>query len=208
MPLELGLEPQFGPHKLIGHYKFGATYNTSSFSDLWEGQDGGPLAASGGTARSHRGQASFYAAVDQMLYRTGKNGMDGLIVLGGYTHENPHTAVIAQLAFAGVLGNGVVPGRPKDTVGAQATWFQVSRELTATQELQSASDQALSSGLSSILEPPPGVETQETVLEARYDIYVAEGLHLLPDLQYVIRPDAASRYGDATVLTLQITADF
>lgn len=209
LPLEIGAEPRWGPSKLVGHYKLGVTYNTSRFDDLWESRAGRtPLAtAAGGDARSHRGQAAVYVAADQMLKRTGPNGVDGVILLAGWSHADPHTAILSDQAFGGVLASGVVPGRPRDSVGVQATWLQVSSQLTAVQRLQAALGQALSAGSSALASPPAGVETHEWVLEGRYDVALREGLHLMPDLQYVIHPDAVRTSRDAVVLGLRLTVD-
>jgi carbohydrate-selective porin OprB len=38
----------------------------------------------------------------------------------------------------------------------------------------------------------PGVETYEIILEANYHINLYPGLYVMPDLQYIIRPSAAS----------------
>lgn len=209
LPFEIGAEPQWGPHKLLGHYKVGAAYNTSRFDDLWEARSGdaplaGPPAAA---ARSHRGQTAVYVALDQMLRRTGKDGVDGVIVLAGWSHADPHTAILSDEAYGGLLASGVIPGRSKDSVGVQATWLRVSPQLSATQRLQAALDEPFGTGSPSLATAPAGVETSEWVVEGRYDVLLREGLHLMPDFQYVIHPDAVGASRDATVLALRITAD-
>ena len=206
IPVELGTEPQFGPDKLIGHYKLGAVYDTSSYPDLYEDEAGGALAASGRTGREHRGRASFYVLADQMVMRTGKNGTDGVIVLGGYTRADPHTAVISDLGFLGVLASGIVPGRPHDSIGAQVVRFKVSDQLEATQRLEAALGAPLTDGLSGALAgAPAGVQGEQTTLEGRYDVDVAEGVHVMPDFQYVMHPDGARRYPDAAVLAVRLS---
>ena len=45
----------------------------------------------------------------------------------------------------------------------------------------------------------PGVETNEIILEANYHINLHPGLYIMPDLQYIIRPSAASTYPNAWV---------
>jgi porin len=200
LPMELGFEPNFGQQHLIGHYKLGAIYDTSDHADLGDGQ----LVP---TTRSRHGDPSLYILLDQMIMRTGPNGTDGVILLAGYTHADAHVAQVEQLAFAGVLASGIIPARPADSIGFQFTWLKVSNALISTQELQADFGEPLSPGLST-LATPPGIQGHEANLEARYDIHLASGIHLMPDIQYVIHPDATSRYHNATILGLRTTLEF
>ena len=207
-PVEAGLVPQFGPDRLVGHYKFGFTWNTSRLPDLAVAQSGAPITQAGQTGRGDQGQASYYVALDQMILRTGKTGTDGVILLAGYTHEDRHTSVLDQQAYGGIFASGVIPGRPDDNIGFEATWLETSPNLSATQEREAAMGQTLSTGLNSLTLPPAGVQSHETVYEARYDFVPRSGLHFMPDLQYVVRPNATARTANATVLGLQVTVDF
>jgi porin len=176
------------------------TYDTSSHPDL-------SASSTGAVGRTRPGGPTLYVLADQMVWRTGPNGTDGVIPPAGYTHADPRVSVIEQLVFGGVLARGIFPGRPQDTIGFQTTWFKASKQLTATQELQSALGQPLMSGLGGVT-APPGIQGHETNLEAVYDIHAATGLHVEPCIQYIIRPDAVRHYPNATVLALQVTVDF
>ena len=199
-PAGIGYEPRLGPSGLIGHYKVGLTYDTSRQTDL------APVVT--GVPGKRRAQASFYALADQMIVRTGRNGTDGVIVLGGYTHEDPRTTAIEQLAFVGLLASGVVPGRSKDSVGVQVTWLKVSGDLTTMQELETDAGRPLSSGLGPPANAPAGLQSHEAILEGRYGIAVATGVYLMPEVQYVVRPNAKTRYPDAVVGALRVSLDF
>ena len=87
-------------------------------------------------------------------------------------------------------------------------WLKARGSLAAAQAAELSSGLPLSTGLTPAPSPPPDVQSHETILEARYDARLTEGLHLMPDLQYVLRPDALTRRPDATVVALRITADF
>jgi len=54
----------------------------------------------------------------------------------------------------------------------------------------------------------PGVETNEIILEANYNIKLYPGLYLMPDLQYIIRPSAANIYPNAWLAGFQVSARF
>jgi carbohydrate-selective porin OprB len=54
----------------------------------------------------------------------------------------------------------------------------------------------------------PGVENSEIILEGNYHIKLYPGLYLMPDLQYIIRPSAASRYPNAWVAGFRVNAIF
>jgi carbohydrate-selective porin OprB len=54
----------------------------------------------------------------------------------------------------------------------------------------------------------PGVETYEIILEANYHINLSPGLYLMPDLQYIVRPSAASTYPNAWVVGFRLNALF
>ncbi len=208
LPFEVGLTPRFGPDALVGHYKIGVAENTSKAKDLWEAQDGGPLALGDGrVARTHRGQVLAYASADQMVVRTGPNGTDGVLVFGAYDRVDPHTAMIDQTAVVGLLARGVVPGRPGDTVGLMTTWLGVSDRLTATERLQALLNGAVDPLSSGAASASNDIQTSETVLEAVYNARLREGLHLVPDLQYVHRPNGSSATPDGVVLALRLSVD-
>lgn len=208
VPAELGWEPRFGSNQLLGHYKVGAMYDTSSYPDLFTSRTGQPVATSGAAGLGRQGQMMFYALADQMVLRTGPNGTDGLIVFAGYAHADPHTAAIGQEAFGGIYAHGLISARPGDSMGISASWFEASRYLTATQKLQGSLGEPLSTGLGGAPLPFGNVQGHEIVLEARYDAKLSTGVHFTPDLQYVSRPNETVQHKNAVVAGLQILLDF
>ncbi len=194
VPVELDWTPSFGPNQLVGHYKLGVAFDTSRYPDL------GVVT---GTPRQDRGRTDWYILADQMLEQTGPNGTDGTILLAGYSRSDPNSSAISELAFVGLLASGVLPGRGADSVGFQVMRLQVSNQLIAAQALELANGLPLSSGLMGA-PSPDAVQGEQTTIEARYDFRVVEGFHLMPDFQYVIHPNATTRYPDASVIGLRI----
>ena len=193
--------PVLGTAELVGHYKVGALFNTQAVPLLSQ-------AATGGSPQSQQGQLSLYGLADQVLHRPNDDGSGIVVAYSGYTWEDPRTSVIEQSAFAGVLRSGVLPGRPKDNVGVQVSALKVSGRLTATQILQGSEGQVLSSGLPGPGANPAGPQTNEIIFEGRYDVRIVEGLHLVPDVQYVVRPNATDRIRNALVLGIRTRVDF
>ena len=96
---------------------------------------------------------------------------------------------------------GLLPWRPKDQVGFEVAYGRVSPFLTQVQQLQAQLGLPLSNAA-------PGVETYEIILEANYHIKLSPGLYFMPDLQYIIRPSAASTFPNAWVAGFRINAMF
>jgi len=201
LPAEIGWEPRFGSADLQGHYKAGIAINTSDTPD--------PL-----TGANYGHRFSWYLLADQMLARTGKNGTDGMILIGGWAHADPRTAVLSDFAFGGVVARGVVPGRPGDTVEALVSHGTISGRVTAAQRLAQARDEPLPAGFP--LSPgsfaaaavPPGVQTGEWIVEANYGFKVRPGVTLVPDVQFVGRPAAVKTIPDALVLAGRLEVNF
>lgn len=202
VPVEIGWEPRFGSHEVQGHYKAGLVVDTSRFPDLDP------------TRPSHASRLSWYVLADQMLVRTGDSGTDGLILLGGWSHSDPRTSVMRDFVFGGMVARGVIPGRKGDTVELLVGHGEVSNRLTEAQIAAEESGATLPTGFPpepGAFGPPakaPGVQTQETVLEANYGLKLAPGITAVPDVQYVIQPGAAARVPDALVLGGRFELDF
>jgi len=201
LPAEVGWEPELGAQALPGHYKAGFAYDTSNYDDKYLDAAGRPFAVSGAPPRRHDGRHSFYLLADQMIARHGDGGENGLILMGGYVHSAPSTSQLSSFAFAGLVDQGPIPGRPDDSAGLVIAYAGVSDPLRATERLQSARGLPLEGGA-------PGVQSHETILEARYAIAAAPGVEVMPDVQYLIHPSAAHRYPNALALGLRLSANF
>lgn len=201
VPAEIGWEPRFGGNELQGHYKVGVAVNTSDTAD--------PL-----TMVNHGHRTSWYLLADQMIARTGKSGTDGVILLAGWAHADPETAVLSDFAFGGVTARGIIPGRPGDTVEALVSHGSVSGRVTGAQRLAAAQGEPLPSGFAAgpgsfgAATVPPGVQTGEWIVEANYGFKARPGVTIVPDVQFVGRPAAVKSIPDALVLAGRLEVNF
>ena len=201
LPAEIGWEPRFGGNKLQGHYKAGIAVNTSDTPD--------PLTMAN---QGHR--TSWYLLADQMIARTGKSGTDGVILLAGWAHADPDTAVLSDFALGGVTARGIIPGRPGDTVEALVSHGSVSGRITAAQRLAAAQGKPLPSGFPAApgsfgaAAVPPGIQTGEWTIEANYGFKARPGVTIVPDIQFVGRPAAVKSIPDALVLAGRLEVNF
>jgi porin len=99
------------------------------------------------------------------------------------------------------VDKGPLPWRPDDRAGFEVAYGRVSPFLTQVQTLQAVLGLPFSKSA-------PGVETYEILLEANYNIKLYPGFYLMPDLQYVIRPSAASTFHNAWVAGFRVNAIF
>lgn len=205
IPVEIGWVPRFGPNGLIGHYKVGFDEDTSSYPDLFFGSGGVPVALSGQPGQPRNGRRMYYVLVDQMLARTGPSDTDGVIAFGGWLHADRDTSPFENHVFAGIVSTAAFMGRPQDTLGFAANWFEVSGALTATQQLEQTFGLPLTGGG---LGTPVGVQSQEETLEAMYTVKVYRGVSLMPDIQYIIHPGATARVRNALALGLRTNIAF
>ena len=201
LPAEVGWEPRLGAAGLQGHYKAGVAINTSDTPD--------PL-----TMANHRHRTSWYLLADQMVRRTGKNGTDGVILLAGWAHADPETAVLSDFVFGGVSAHGIVHARPGDTIEVLISHGSVSNRVTAAQRLAQTAGQTLPAGFPAApgsfaaAATPPGVQTGEWVVEANYGFKARPGVTLVPDVQFVGRPAAARSVPDALVFAGRLEVNF
>ena len=84
----------------------------------------------------------------------------------------------------------------------------MSRELRKAQQLDVALGKPLESGANPLFGDPNGVQNDEEVIEGFYNFRVFRGIHVQPDFQYVVRPNATRRYSNGVVLDLDVTIDF
>lgn len=188
LPLEVDFNTALGASNLPGIYKLGAYYDNTGYNE-WLNP----------TSKSSRSGGYFLA--QQMLWRSEPGTDQGLTGLAGYVYNTPKNSLFQDFAFVGVLDKGLVPGRPNDRAGLSFTYARVSKDLTDLQRQEASLSLPLSNGA-------PGVQTHEEVLEANYNFAFGRGISVMPDLQYVMRPSAASTYKNAWVAGAQIKIVF
>lgn len=194
VPVEAAWEPRFGPDHLIGHYKLGFGYNSAPYASFES-----DIPGAAGPEKRDRWQ--FWALFDQMLLRQGQGDDAGLIAMLGYMHSNPSTIVYQDEAYVGLLDKGFWRARPQDQVGLLFIYQKISGDLTSAQQLEQAYGVPYSNDAT-------GVQTNEEILEANYDIHVYRGINLMPDFQYVMHPNAQTSIANAVVLGLKAHVEF
>ncbi|MCQ8278098.1 carbohydrate porin [Acetobacteraceae bacterium KSS8] len=198
---EVGYIPSLGQSGLIGHYKVGIAHEHGPLSEIGTDVNGGPLGVTGRPARNASNRNKEWVLFDQMLVRHGAGIDNGLIVVGGYVHNQPDVNSYGDERYLGLVDRGFWRSRPADTLGLLYATVSASEVLTETQRLQAARGKRLSNGAT-------GVQTAETIFEAFYDMRVCTGLSVAPDVQYIINPNAERRIPNAVVLGVRTRVSF
>ncbi|NPD67742.1 carbohydrate porin [Lichenicola cladoniae] len=200
-PVEVGYEPMFGPDKLPGHYKLGFAYDNQNHKDGFFDVNGSALGQTGLPPRQRKGTTAAWVLVDQMLLRNGPGNTNGLIVLGGFYHNDPSTSTRNDQYEVALLDQGFWKARPKDLVGVAFNYLQVSNALTRTEELQQELGLPITgNGGQFYNDSTPGIQSHTMDIEATYQIHVMRGVTFAPDFQYFIRPNAQTNLHDAALL--------
>jgi len=139
--------------------------------------------------------------VDQMLLRNGNGDQDGIIALAGFIDNNANNSAYAQQYFAGLLDYGFWRARPQDGIGVLFTYFAMSGALGKVQAQQ------LELGIP-VSNSATGIQTNEMIFEANYNIHVYRGVDFRPEFQYVIRPNAQTNIHNAAVFGFKATVEF
>jgi porin len=189
LPAQLGWQPRLGPAGLPGHYRIGGYYDTSDAPYL-----GAPL---GGPPTTARGRWGFYAQGEQLLHRTAPGTDQGLTAFAVAAYAAPDTALLQYIWQAGLLQRGTFAGRDRDTIGLGVIQSRISNQLVAQQTVADV----VSPGSVS-------VQSAETTIELNYRALLAPWFSLMPNVQYVIRPNAVTTIPDALVLGLQLKLTF
>lgn len=95
---------------------------------------------------------------------------------------NGDAQIVSGYLGAGLVGQGVIAGRPDDRIGLAIAHAIVGEASRRTNRLPIA----------------------ETSLEASYQLKVHDTLALQPDLQYVVHPAAGPRLANAVVIGLRV----
>lgn len=199
IPVELGYIPSFGRDKLIGHYKLGYDHDTHRYADVTNSlRSGDPI--------SHP-RDMWYVLADQMLVRQGPGLTDGLILFGGWVHGSDDVSPLTQQVFVGLTGSGTPWGRKGDTVGLSWHMIEMSGAYTKAQEAAALGGSAFPLTLDGF-GPAYGPQNTEQVIEANYTVAIVDGVTIMPDVQYVIRPGASTATPNAAVLGFRTNVTF
>ncbi|OUI86440.1 hypothetical protein HC62_06300 [Acetobacter tropicalis] len=202
VPMEAGWEPSFGRHKLSGHYKIGGYVDTSDHPDPFTSVDGRPILISHQAAKTERQRGAWYVGGDQMVLRYGPAKDQGLILFGIAGWDMGASLPGQSQYTAGIISQGMFPGRVTDAISLFWSWQNVNRKITRSQELQSdLGYQTLRGGVKL-------PQSSFQVIELTYTAFITRGLKILPDLQYIIHPDATRTYPNALEAGFRLLAQF
>jgi porin len=168
-------------------YRFGAWYDTESFSDVRYDANGLPLASpqSNGIPGQHRGNFSLYAVADQMLWRNANdpnNTLNAFARVMG-TPQNDRN-LIRDSMNAGLVYHEPFRNRPDDTFGVGMGYVHVTTGIQGYDR-----DVAAYAELTDPYSYNP-IQSSETYVEATYQYQLRPWWQLQPDLQYVFNPGA------------------
>lgn len=153
------------------------------------------------SGRAERGIYGVYFIADQAIYREKcccqkdeKNPAaasdQGLNVFTRFGVAGPDDrALVTSYIEGGLSYKGLLPGRDKDVCGLACSYTHISDEARDDFGAAVASH-------------------HETVIEATYQITLADWLTFQPDLQYVINPGATAETANATVIGARFMLNF
>ncbi|WP_295959994.1 carbohydrate porin [Rhodoferax sp.] len=173
------LETGSGHKGLPGTYKVGMWYHNAQFADQRYGSDGLSLAdpASSGAPLNHKGNYSFYAVADQLVWESVPDTSQGLAVFARAMGAPSDRNLVSFSLNSGVSLKGPFAGRDNDTVGLGFGYVQVASGARGLD-----SDTAMASGA---YYP---VRHYETFVEATYQYQVNPWLQIQSDIQVVNHP--------------------
>lgn len=204
-PIEMMYAPKWGKNELIGHYKFGFAYDTSSYPVWGKGINGDRItSANGPDQRWNRGRDTEWVLLDQMIHRNGPGDLNGLIGYVGYVHSNPKTFQRQNEVMVAMINTGFWKARPMDGVGILFVHQIMSRRARAAERYNYA--QGIPVG--NVVGGATGIQDAETTFELTYLIHVYRGVMFQPDFQYEIHPNAQKNIPNAAFLGFKTRVDF
>ncbi|MGA9913842.1 MAG: carbohydrate porin [Paraburkholderia sp.] len=195
------------PTGLPGTYKLGFWYNTGNFADQQFDNTGLSLAnpASTGVPQSHRGDYSFYAVADQMVWRPSADSPQSVGVFARIMGAPGDRNLVDLGVNAGVTLKAPFKGRDNDVAGIAVGYAKIGSHA-----------QNLASDTASLTTPGYPSRSAETIIEATYLYQVTPWWQLQADFQYAFRPaggipnpeNPSQRVGNEAVVGLRTNIVF
>lgn len=167
---------------LPGTYKVGVWYNNERFADQRFDNTGASLANSAtGTAAQHKGDYSFYAVADQMVWRPNPDEPRSIGVFARVMGAPGDRNLVSVSANVGVVMKAPFKGRDNDSVGLGLAYIKVGSHAAG-------------------LDADSGnvVRGSETALEATYQYQVTPWWVLQADAQYTFNAGAGQNPANPT----------
>ncbi len=186
---------------LPGTYKVGGWVHTGTFSNLRYDNDGRPLMApdSDGHPQAVDGNYGFYFVADQTIWQDKSQANQPqnveAFIRGGNAEGDRST--FDYYFDAGVVFNGLIPGRPSDTFGLASAYGHIGSGF--------AGDVADGDALNGANTPIPDYEAN---VELTYFAQIAKWWTVQPDLQVLLHPGGSAAIPNALVLGVRTTISF
>ncbi|CAD6560445.1 Porin B [Paraburkholderia kirstenboschensis] len=195
------------PRGLPGSYKLGCWYNTGKFADQQFDNTGLSLAspATTGDPRSHRGDYSFYAVADQMVWRTGADSPRSVGVFARIMCAPGDRNLVDLGVNVGVTLKTPFKGRDNDVAGLALGYAKIGSHA-----------QNLAGDTASLTSPGYPSRSAETVIEATYRYQATPWWQKQADFQYAFCPagaipspdDPSQRVGNVAVVGVRTNIVF
>jgi porin len=192
---------------LPGTYKLGFWYNTGQFADQRLDNTGVSLAspATTGVPQPHRGNYSFYAVADQMIWRPSADSPQSVGVFARIMGAPGDRNLVDLGVNAGVTLKAPFKGRDNDMVGLAVGYAKIGSHA-----------QGLASDTASLTTPGYPSRSAETIIEATYQFQVTPWWQMQADFQYAFRPAGgipnpekpSERVGNEAVVGVRATIVF
>ena len=163
------------------YYRVGISYTDGPRSDVLLNTNGLPLFQYGGPPLVHRGETALYATGAQVIRRPDRASRRNVALFGSIYYNFADSEAMQYTIKGGIVKTGTFRTRSRDTL-----CFGVSPIAFTAKEV------AYLSGLRAQGGGVGQVPSHEAVFEANYGYWLASGVVLRPDLQYIVHPD--SRY--------------
>jgi porin len=185
-PVELGWKFGQGSGALPGLVRVGGLIDTTDRADVRDDMNGDSYVLSGLAPAMRQERWSGWIMGEKMIHRFGP-GDRGLTLFGTFTLSDYHTARVPVFASTGLVAKGLWDSRPRDAFGIGLVYARVNPRITDRQRDQVALGQDIA------------VQRHEMSGEIFYGWQASRQLLVRPNLQYIHRVGATSRYPDALV---------
>ncbi len=190
VPVEIGLKVSLGPNALVGHYKIGGYYDSSTVKALQDTPSTDMLA----------GRYGGYISFDQMVWTPEPGTPRGLLLFIQATLSDDRTALMPTYIDGGIVDRGPFASRLTDFVNFGFIRAGVNHHLVTLNrnELIAKGDEDFT------------LQIGETLLEMGYGFKPIPWLLIHPNIQYDIAPGAFAfkHYTTAWAFGLQTAVIF
>lgn len=115
---------------------------------------------------------------DIVVARFGQNKHRNITLFGGIAYEPENYLKFKSQSTLGVVISGLFARRSQDTIGIAGSYYQLG-----SREKQFLMQRRLMSG------GHQKIYSDEGIFEVNYNALIMRGIHLMPNIQYVLSPD-------------------